>query len=160
MRLQVLAIGKLKTGPERDLAADYQGRIDAIRKKSGVTRLEVKDFAESQLQSSASRMKAEAEILWGAVLPGAEVIVLDERGKSVSSEAFAALIGKRLDQAVPAVSFMIGGPDGHAAETRAKATMMISFGAMTWPHRLTRVMLLEQLYRTLTILQGHPYHRV
>jgi 23S rRNA (pseudouridine1915-N3)-methyltransferase len=160
LRLQVLAIGKLKAGPERELAADYQGRIEAIRKKSGVTALEVKDFAESQLPSAAQRMKTEAEILWGAAATGAEVIVLDERGKTISSEAFAVMIGKKLDQAVPAVSFMIGGPDGHAAETREKATMMISFGAMTWPHRLTRVMLLEQLYRTLTILQGHPYHRV
>jgi 23S rRNA (pseudouridine1915-N3)-methyltransferase len=154
-----MAIGKLKTGPERELAADYHGRIEAIRKKSGVTSLDVKEFSESQLPTVEGRMKAEAEVLWGAVLPGADVFVLDERGKAISSEAFASKIEQRLQRAVPAVSFLIGGPDGHAADTRAKAALMISFGAMTWPHRLTRVMLLEQLYRTLTILQGHPYHR-
>jgi 23S rRNA (pseudouridine1915-N3)-methyltransferase len=159
LKFQVLAIGKLKTGPERELAADYQGRIDAIRKKSGVSALDVREYAESQLPTVEARMKAEADILWGAVLPGADVFVLDERGKAVSSEAFAGLIEQRLQRAVPAVSFLIGGPDGHAVETRARAAMMISFGAMTWPHRLTRVMLLEQLYRTLTILQRHPYHR-
>jgi 23S rRNA (pseudouridine1915-N3)-methyltransferase len=160
LRLQVLAIGKLKAGPERQLAEDYQGRVEAIRKKSGITAFDVKEFAESQAQSVASRMKAEAEVLWGAVPSGAEAFVLDERGKALSSATFAALIEKRLERAVPAVSFMIGGPDGHAPETREKATIMISFGAMTWPHRLTRVMLFEQIYRTLTILQGHPYHRV
>jgi 23S rRNA (pseudouridine1915-N3)-methyltransferase len=159
LKFQVLAIGKLKTGPERELTADYHGRIETIRKKSGVTALDVREFSESQLPTVDARMKAEAEVLSGAVLPGADVFVLDERGKAVSSEAFAGMIEQRLQRAVPAVSFLIGGPDGHAAETRAKAAVMLSFGAMTWPHRLTRVMLLEQLYRTLTILQGHPYHR-
>ena len=86
-------------------------------------------------------------------------VVLDERGKAMASEAFAQLLRRHLDDATPEVSFVIGGPDGHAAETRSEAGLLLSFGAMTWPHRLVRVMLFEQIYRAMTILQAHPYHR-
>lgn len=85
--------------------------------------------------------------------------MLDERGKALASEAFADLLRRHLDGGTADMGFLIGGPDGHAPEIRTTAGLLMSFGPMTWPHRLVRVMLFEQLYRALTIILGHPYHR-
>jgi 23S rRNA (pseudouridine1915-N3)-methyltransferase len=159
LRLQLLAIGKLKSGPEKLLAEDYTGRIEQIRRKSGITQFDVKVFSESVLASKEQRMKAEAQELRGALAGGAETILLDERGKTMSSAALSDLIGKKANTGVPSLAFLIGGPDGHAPDLRETAHHVLSFGAMTWPHRLVRIMVLEQIYRSLTILQNHPYHR-
>jgi 23S rRNA (pseudouridine1915-N3)-methyltransferase len=85
---------------------------------------------------------------------------LDERGKSCSSAEFSRLIAEHGQNATKNMGFLIGGPDGHASETRKAARHVLSFGPMTFPHRLLRVMLLEQIYRAVTILVNHPYHRV
>jgi 23S rRNA (pseudouridine1915-N3)-methyltransferase len=160
MRLQVLAIGRLKTGPEKLLAEDYATRIEQIKRKSGITGFEVKSFQESQAQSIEQRVSAEATDLWTHVPAGGVTVLLDERGKAINSAAFAKILSVAAAEAVPAMTVLIGGPDGHAPESREKAAHVLSFGAMTWPHRLVRIMLLEQIYRALTILQNHPYHRV
>jgi 23S rRNA (pseudouridine1915-N3)-methyltransferase len=91
---------------------------------------------------------------------GSRTTVLDERGESLSSEAFAALLGRWRDAGVREARFLIGPPAGHAAATRATADHCLAFGPATWPHLLVRAMLAEQLYRAVTILHGHPYHRV
>ncbi len=160
MKLVVLGVGRLKSGPEKELAADYQARIPPMGKKCGVTDLTIRDIAESQLPNAEQRMKAEADWLWGQVPQGATTIILDERGTSLDSVAFSKLIGGSADRGVSSLCFMIGGPDGHDPTTRSRAQHIINFGPMTWPHRLVRVMLLEQIYRGLTILNNHPYHRV
>ncbi len=159
MRLQILAIGRLKAGPEKTLSEDYQTRIEGLGRKAGITRLMVTDFAESQGRTASQRQDDEAKLLAGALAPKAFTFVLDERGKSMASEVFSRLLQRHLDQGAQDLAFLIGGPDGHSAETRKKAGQLLSLGEMTWPHRLARVMLLEQIYRAVTIMLNHPYHR-
>jgi 23S rRNA (pseudouridine1915-N3)-methyltransferase len=155
LRLQVLAIGKLKAGPEKAIAGEYQTRLEGLGRKAGITRLTVNDFAESQAPTAAQRMEDESKLL----ATKAATIALDERGKPLSSTDFAKLLQRHLDQGTQDLAFLIGGPDGHAPQTRQTAGQLLSFGPMTWPHRLVRVMLFEQIYRAVTILVNHPYHR-
>jgi 23S rRNA (pseudouridine1915-N3)-methyltransferase len=155
LRLQVLAIGKLKAGPEKAIADEYQTRLEGLGRKAGITKLTVNDYAESQAQTAAQRMDDESKLL----ATKASTIALDERGKPLSSADFAKLLQHHLDQGTQDLAFLIGGPDGHAPQTRQTAGQLLSFGPMTWPHRLVRVMLFEQIYRAVTILVNHPYHR-
>jgi 23S rRNA (pseudouridine1915-N3)-methyltransferase len=159
MRLQVLAIGRLKAGPEKTLAQEYQSRLEGLGRKAGITKLQVTDFVESQAQTASQRQNEEAKILAAALSPKAFTLVLDERGKPFTSEAFSKLLQRHLDHGTPDLAFLIGGPDGHSTATRKNCGQLISLGEMTWPHRLVRVMLLEQIYRAVTIMVNHPYHR-
>jgi 23S rRNA (pseudouridine1915-N3)-methyltransferase len=159
VKFHVVAIGKLKSGPEKLLAEDYANRTLAIGKQAGIKALKINDWPESQRAEVALRMAEEESQLWSAVPVSAHVIVLDERGKSTSSEQFSASLRKVMDRGVSDVVFMIGGPDGHSAATREKANELMALGPMTWPHRLLRIMLLEQIYRSVTIMLNHPYHR-
>ena len=86
-------------------------------------------------------------------------VLLDERGKALSSEALAAILGRWRDEGVREARFVLGAADGHSDEERASADLLLAMGAMTWPHLLARAMLMEQLYRATTIVAGHPYHR-
>ncbi|MFY9646242.1 MAG: 23S rRNA (pseudouridine(1915)-N(3))-methyltransferase RlmH, partial [Terriglobales bacterium] len=86
-----------------------------------------------------------------------KLIVLDSRGKQVSSEELAAFLEREQVNAMPLL-FAIGGSDGFSEQTRRRAALTLSFGKMTLPHELARVVLLEQLYRAFTILKNHPYH--
>jgi 23S rRNA (pseudouridine1915-N3)-methyltransferase len=155
LRLQVLAIGKLKAGPEKTIAEEYKLRLEGLGRKAGITKLTVSDFSESQAQTAAQRQDDESKLL----ATKACTLVLDERGKAQSSADFAQVLQRHLDQGTQDLAFLIGGPDGHSDETRQKAGQLLSFGPMTWPHRLVRVMLFEQIYRAVTILVNHPYHR-
>lgn len=159
MRLQVLGIGKLKAGPEKTLSLDYQTRLEGLGRKAGITKLTVNDFAESQGQTASQRQAEEAKLLAAALAPKAFTLVLDERGKSTTSAAFSHVLQRHLDQGTQDLAFLIGGPDGHSADTRKSAGQLISLSEMTWPHRLVRIMLLEQIYRAVTIMVNHPYHR-
>jgi 23S rRNA (pseudouridine1915-N3)-methyltransferase len=159
MRLQVLGIGKFKAGPEKTLAQDYQTRLEGLGRKTGITKLTVSDFAESQAQTAAQRQTEEAKLLAGVLAPKAFTLVLDERGNTFTSEGFSQLLQRHLDQGTQDLAFLIGGPDGHSADTRKTAGQIISLSEMTWPHRLVRIMLLEQIYRAVTIMVNHPYHR-
>jgi 23S rRNA (pseudouridine1915-N3)-methyltransferase len=159
MRISVLAVGRLKAGPERILTDDYLTRLKGSGRKAGVSRIAISDFAESRAQTADQRRSEEARMLWGAIPQKAFTIVLDERGKPMASEAFAHLLRRHIDAGTPELAFLIGGPDGHAPETRQRAGLLLSFGPMTWPHRLARVMLCEQIYRSVTIMVNHPYHR-
>lgn len=159
MRLSVLAIGRLKAGPEKTLADTYRERAEALGRKAGITRFTVADQAESQQATPAARMEEEARFFAEALRPRSFAIVLDERGQNLTSPAFSTLLRRQIDGGTPEVAFLIGGPDGHAQATRDQAGLLLSLGAMTWPHRLARVMLFEQIYRALTIMVNHPYHR-
>ena len=159
MRLTIAAIGKLKSGPEKLLAEDYASRIPAMGKKAGIPALNIKDWSESQRPDASQRMAEEEALLWSAASAGAYVIALDERGKAPTSQAFAEKLRLLADRGQSNVIFMLGGPDGHAPATREKADELLALGPMTWPHRLARIMLLEQIYRSVTILVNHPYHR-
>ena len=159
MKLLILAIGRLKAGPELALFDDYLKRARSLGRSCGVTDIGARDFAEAKLPDAKRRMAAEAALLAGATPGPSFRVVLDEHGKTLSSDDFAHLLEHHLDQGRASLAFLIGGPDGHAPETRQKAGLLLSFGAMTWPHRLARVMLAEQIYRSVTILVKHPYHR-
>jgi 23S rRNA (pseudouridine1915-N3)-methyltransferase len=159
MRLVVIAIGRLKQGPERELAERYQKRFDEIGRKLGFRGLEIIEIPESRARDAATRMAEEAAAI-SAVTPAKSVLVpLDERGENVESAAFARHLERWRDQSVAAAVFVIGGADGLSPDLRRKGRPAIAFGAATWPHQMVRVMLLEQLYRAASILVGHPYHR-
>ena len=158
MRLVVIAVGRLKQGPERELTERYRERFDDIGRKLGFRGLEIHEIAESRARDAATRMAEEAAAI-SALTPEKYVLVaLDERGKSIDSAGFAQHLGRFRDEARDVI-FAIGGADGLSPELRRKAKLTIAFGAATWPHQMVRVMLLEQIYRAATILAGHPYHR-
>lgn len=159
MRLTVIAVGRLKKGPEKDLAGDYLERAEALGRQAGIRSIAVKEFAESQQANAVQRIAEESRDVTRALSPGAFTAVLDERGKALSSEAFAALLRRHLEGGTQDLAFILGGPDGHGPAIREQAGLLLSFGAMTWPHRLARVMLFEQIYRAVTIMVNHPYHR-
>lgn len=160
MKLAIAAIGLLKTGPEKDMAADYEKRIVATGRQAGLAPLAIQDWPESRGATAELRKAEEAKLLWSSVPADAMAILLDERGKSCSSVDFARLIETEAQKATRQLSFLIGGPDGHAPDSSNKSRHVLSFGPMTFPHRLLRVMLLEQIYRAVTIIVNHPYHRV
>ena len=148
----------MKQGPERELVSRYLDRARASGKPLALTGFDVLEFAESRAGSTDARKDEEAKTLV-AVLPEGVRVVLDEHGKSISSQAFATQLGRWRDDGRPAASFIIGGADGHGRELLASADLTLSFSPLTWPHQLVRIMLAEQLYRATTILSGHPYHR-
>jgi len=159
MRLIVAAVGRLKAGPERDLAARYSERIAKAGRAVGLTEIEVIEVAESRARE-AERRRTEESIALAQLLPaGAAKILLDERGEDLSSLAFTNRLQGWRDQGRPAAFFFIGGPDGVADNLREDPDLCLAFGAATWPHQMVRIMLLEQVYRAVTLLAGHPYHR-
>jgi len=159
MRIDIVAVGRLKAGPERDLAARYAERFAASGRPLGLTGPQIVEIGESAARAAVERGRQEAEAILGALNPDAMLIALDERGHTLASEDFAARIARLRDEGRRSLTFVVGGPDGLAQGVRDRAAELLSFGRMTMPHQLVRVLLLEQLYRTATILAGHPYHR-
>ena len=159
MRLGVIAVGRLKNGPERDLVARYRARAEALGRSLGITAVELIEIAESRARRDADRRAEEAEAIL-AKAGGSVLVAFDERGRAgITSEAFAEGIGTWRDEGRTALAFVIGGPDGLDDRIRRQAHLVVSFGALTLAHQLVRVLVLEQVYRALTILAGHPYHR-
>lgn len=155
MRVHLIAVGRLRAGPERDLVEDYFQRFDRTGRPLGLG-----PVVEHEVEDKKNLgMAAEADLLARAVPSGAVLVTLDERGKLMSSPEFAAMLARWRDGGRQDVAFVIGGADGIDPILRAKADASISFGAMVWPHMLVRVMIAEQLYRAATILGGGPYHR-
>ena len=159
MRVVLLAVGRLKAGPARELAARYTERAHKAGRSIGIRGLEIIEIDESRARRAADRLSEENLGLAGALPENAAIIALDADGTSLSSTAFATRLGQWREQARPATAFLIGGADGLAVELKERAALRLSFGAATWPHQLVRIMLLEQIYRAVTILSGHPYHR-
>jgi 23S rRNA (pseudouridine1915-N3)-methyltransferase len=159
MRLLVIAVGRLKSGPERDLVERYRERFSDLARKLGFRALEIHEIPESRARDAATRMAEEAAAITSLVPGGAVTIALDERGKAVDSTSLARLLGRWRDESIPNVVFVIGGADGLSPELRRTIKTVLAFGTATWPHQLVRIMLMEQIYRAATILAGHPYHR-
>ncbi len=160
MRLAIVAVGRRRNTPEAALIDDYAARIRAGGRAVGFSSFDISEVEAPRGMEGTARQTREAGLLAGEIPEAARRIVLDEKGKSFSSEEFAALIGGWRDQGAPAVAFVIGGADGHAESIRKGADRLMAFGPATWPHMLVRAMLCEQIYRAMTILAGHPYHRV
>ena len=159
LRLLVAAVGRLKDGPELEQTERYRKRAEQLGRRIGFRDLEVVEIRESRAADVGRRMVEESIALANVVPDKAVMVLLDERGKSLDSPAFAALLGRWRDDGRPAAVFVIGGDDGLAPTLRDRATIRLAFGAATWPHQLVRVMLLEQIYRAIAILSNHPYHR-
>jgi len=159
MRILITAVGRLKQGPERELAAAYRNRLQTLGKTLGFRDVEIVEIRESRAPD-AERRRTEEAIAIANVLPERTMLaILDERGDNIDSVGLAALLREWRAQDRPAASFVVGGADGLAQSLRGRANVKLAFGSATWPHQLVRVMLLEQLYRAGTILTGHPYHR-
>lgn len=151
LRITIIAVGRLKTGPEKALVDDYLARLPW-----SVT---IREVEERRPIKGTERQSREADLLTGSIPDGALVIALDERGKPHTSPGFAAMLADWRTNRSDHLVFLIGGADGFAPEVLARADARVSLGTMTWPHALARAMLVEQLYRAHTILKGHPYHK-
>lgn len=160
MRLMIVAVGRLKRGPERQLAERYRERAAKAGKALGFRGLELVELNESRNRDAERRVLEESIAIANLVPESSALVLLDERGDSLGSKEFAATLGRWRDDGRADCAFVIGGPDGLAPTLHDKAALRLAFGALTWPHQLVRIMLLEQVYRAITILAGHPYHRV
>ncbi len=151
MRLLILAVGRLKSGPLAELQAHYAERI--------AWPLAIRELEERRAVPAAERKTREGRLLLDALPEAAVLVALDQRGRQLASPAFAERLARWRDDGAATLAFAIGGADGLAERVLEKAAFILSLGAMTWPHLLARGMLLEQLYRAQQILAGHPYHR-
>lgn len=155
MKITIACIGKAgraKHDAAQALIEGYSARLPWP-----VVVREVED--KKQGGSVAERKAREAALLLAAIPKGAVMVAMDERGRSLSSRQFADQLAQWRDHGEQEVAFLIGGADGLDPALVAKARLTLSLSAMTWPHLLARVMLLEQLYRAWSLQTGHPYHR-
>lgn len=153
--IAVLAVGRATKGPERELIERYGSRLSRAGRRLGVTGLDLREFAEAAGSGGA---RQEGERLLAARAPGV-LVALDERGERWDSVGLATRLQGWLDGGKGAATFAVGGADGHADTVLRASDHVFSLGALTLPHLLARVVLLEQLYRAVTIRLGHPYHR-
>lgn len=151
MRIVLVTVGRDRRGPASELAELYQKRCP--------WRIDVVDIAPRAQGDVAKRRASEGEKIWRSLPQGAAIAVLDERGDNFSSQELADKLRLFQMKGRQAVAFVIGGADGLERSIVERADLRIAFGRATWPHRLVRAMLMEQLYRASTILSGHPYHR-
>jgi 23S rRNA (pseudouridine1915-N3)-methyltransferase len=154
MRIALLAVGRLRAGPEQALIDDYLARFEGVGRALALGPCRVTEVEPRRGRGVA----AEGDALLAAA-PEGPLIALDERGRALDSPGFADLLRRHRDDGARDLSLMIGGADGHGDAVRARASMLLSLGPMVWPHMLVRVMLAEQLYRAASILSGSPYHR-
>jgi 23S rRNA (pseudouridine1915-N3)-methyltransferase len=159
VRLLIAAVGRLKQGPERELFAHYLDRVEKLGRKLKFAPVTAIEIAESRAQDESERLRAEAKALLAKIPQGDKVICLDRRGDDLDSAAFSRALSAFRDSGVPGIACVIGGPDGLASAALERANLIVSFGRITLPHGLVRIVLAEQIYRAMTILSGHPYHR-
>ena len=152
MKLTLLTVGRLKRSAERELIDDYLSRAEKAGKQLGFRKIE-----EVEVEGGGG-LEEEGKRLLAKVPQSCRVIRLDERGRSLRSEAFANSLARTRDDGRD-VCFLIGGADGYSDAVRQAVPETLSLGDFTWPHRLARVMLAEQIYRAMSILAGTPYHK-
>jgi len=154
LKVAILAVGRSKPGPERQMTDDYRARFDALGRGMGFAPLDI-----TEIDAKGAGREAESTRLLDRLPAGHVLIALDERGKTMDSAAFSDFLTRTRDDGAPGIAFAIGGADGHTDAVRQRATRLLSFGAMTWPHMMVRAMMTEQLYRAVAIAANHPYHR-
>ena len=151
MQYVIVAAGRWKAGPERDLYEKFEKRIQPS--------LLLKEVDQKRKGSKVERLRREGAILLSAVPDGARIIAMDENGKNLSSMGLANQLQHWSDEGVQKTAFLIGGADGHDKNVLESANIILSLGPQTWPHMMVRSMIAEQIYRAQSILTGHPYHR-
>ena len=159
MRVGLFAVGRLKAGPEKDLAARYLDRFAKAGPAIGLEFSRLAEVNESRASSADTRKREEAGMLEKALPEGSLLLLLDERGKALDSQGFSTLLGSFRDMGKRDLMIAIGGADGLDPSLLAQAKGKLAFGPQTWPHAMARAMLAEQVYRAVTILSGSPYHR-
>jgi 23S rRNA (pseudouridine1915-N3)-methyltransferase len=159
MRILVTAVGRLKQGPERELAARYHKLAASAGRAAGISAFDVVEIRESRAGDRDRRMLEESIAIANVIPEDAVLVILDERGDNMSSSSFAGRLQGWRAENKAAIAFILGGHDGLTPMLREKASLALAYGAATWPHQLARIMLMEQIYRAITILSGHPYHR-
>ena len=159
MRLCILAVGHARGSSEGALCDDYLGRAVKTGRNLGFSAVTIEEVSVSKARTAEERMHDEAERLARRIPAGAHVVLLDAKGKGMTSEDFAEMLGALRDAGTRDLAFVIGGPDGLKPLPGQKAGRSLAFGPQTWPHLLARALLTEQVYRAMTILAGHPYHR-
>lgn len=156
MIVELCAIGKLKSAePEQAMALDYIGRAQTIGRQISISCC----ITEIDCKTKEPNPKLEAIAFMDRISQGDFIIVLDEKGESLTSRQIASRIEKLRDTGTKKIVFAIGGADGHGEDFKARANLMLSFGKSTWPHKLCRAMAAEQIYRALGIITNSPYHR-
>lgn len=150
----------MKAGPEQELYARYADRISKTGKPLHFNGPDLIEISESRHSDASARKADESSQLLLKADDAARILLLDERGKDLTSVEFSKLIQSEQEAGTGTLAFAIGGPDGHGEEITSKAVRKIRLGAMTWPHQIARILLVEQMYRAITIVSGHPYHRV
>lgn len=158
MELKIITIGQLKNNPILELQNDYMLRIINLSKSIGIKNLIIQELPISKKKSIKERKKEEAEIISKHIDKSNFNIFLDASGENINSIDISKIISTNSFSGKNLI-FFIGGPDGFSADIMKVTNRIISFGKVTWPHKLVRVMLLEQIYRSITILNNHPYHR-
>ena len=158
MKLKVISIGQLKNNPILEIQKDYESRILNLSKSVGIKNLEIKELPISKKSSTKEKQKEEAKIISQDINQDNLNVFLDGKGENINSVDISKIISESSFN-VKDLVFFIGGPDGFDEKIIKVANKIISFGRVTWPHKLIRIMLLEQLYRGITILNNHPYHR-
>jgi 23S rRNA (pseudouridine1915-N3)-methyltransferase len=159
MRLLILAVGHARGTSEGALCDDFVARAKTFGKRLGFSSVAAEEVAVSKLREVKSRIAEEGERLAARIPAGAHVVFLDARGKGMTSDGFAEMLAAMRDAGARDLVFLIGGPDGLDPGPAVKSSRSLAFGQQIWPHLLVRAMLAEQIYRALTILGGHPYHR-
>jgi 23S rRNA (pseudouridine1915-N3)-methyltransferase len=159
MRLLILAVGHARNTHEGALCDDFCTRAGSMGKRLGFSAVQLEEVAVSKLRDANARMREEGERLSARIPEQAHVVSLDAKGRGMTSDAFAEMLGAMRDAGARDLAFLIGGPDGLALGPKVKPGRSLAFGPQTWPHLFARAMLAEQLYRAITILAGHPYHR-
>jgi len=159
MPITVQAVGLMKKKTaEIELKQHYMDNAARLCQAQGFGKINELEYVENAKQNVAERKALEAKHLLNHIQPSDYVIILDENGKSISSRQFSSTLQDELSQSRH-VHFLLGGPDGHGDACLQRANLKLSFGRMTWPHRLARILLYEQIYRAMTIMTNHPYHR-
>lgn len=159
MRLLILAVGHARSTIEGALCDGFLDRASKMGRNMGFTSVALEEVSVSKAHESQARMDDEAQRLAARVPAGAHVILLDAKGRGMTSQDFAETLGLLRDAGTRDMAFVIGGPDGLMPLPGIRAGRSLAFGLQTWPHLMVRAMLSEQIYRAITILAGHPYHR-
>lgn len=159
MRLTIAAVGRLKAGPETSLIERYADLATGLGRSCSLGPLQVLEFPEARSQQLDQRRDNEAERLLSATSQATVRVLLDEHGKQFTSPELAKFLARQRDEGARELAFLIGGADGHGAPARSACSITLSLSKLTLPHGLARIVLAEQLYRGITIIAGHPYHR-
>ena len=153
MRIKIISVGKIKQ------SFVHEGEGEYLQRMKSFAQLRLVEVPTSTELPEAQMKQAECAAVLGKVDSGEYLVVLDEGGKQLTSKQFAALLQTQMNQGTSSFCFAIGGAYGWDDQVRKEADLVLSLSAMTFPYQMTRLILVEQLYRAMTLLKGIPYHK-